>query len=478
MIVPKLLTDKKRWPSRLVYRVLRVIERGTPLVERGYVRRLRRIQRKRFTQPRERVQSNNVIVYCPNIGGHRPVYSARFIDHYRDRGCQVYFIYCGILVSQKAQKLTPFESQYLEKYRDDPNVHLVCVRDELTRDTDELAFIVEQQRKFNAAITIFVDGDALMDVFWRQTQPGSPRLIGYNYAVIILIDFIYRKMSLSELWRQPVKREQWPHMMFHQYRLKHVDLIDGALCCDENLVDRMNSPRHFYLGDVCHVQPQPRNDSKRSEFFARTREELDQFLARNPDKEVILQFGELEPRKGFDFLLRLVTEEPDLVLVRTGRTKPSIKIEWKSLLAKENLRVEDRLFEVEMFIDDPQLIDRLFGSIPYLLMPYKNHFRTSIMMAQALSYNKPVLVPDIGLMPTRVRKYEVGRVFKHLDYKSFKNEWSKLRHEARAGTYTDTIRKCYRLEFSDEAFEERLEDIVAYEPAEQSRPVEVPVMQA
>ncbi|MCP5104486.1 MAG: hypothetical protein GY950_13955, partial [bacterium] len=331
----------------------------------------------------------------------------------------------------------------------------ICVREEFTRDTDELAYVVELQKKYNISLSLFIDGDSMMRTFLRQVFPGKPRLTGKNYAVFILIDFIYRNMNVKYLLKDRKKRKLFPELMFHTYLLKYLNLIEGALVSDENLVQKVRSGKYLNIKDVTHFKAAPIKDEIKKAFFKNVMEEYDRFLAGHPGKDVILQFGELENRKGFNFNLRLVAENPGLVLVRAGRTKTSYRIAWPDILNKERLLIEERLFEVDIFIDSQELIDKLFKSVKYFLFAYQNHFRTSIMLPLALSYSKPVLVPNVGLLGTRVKNNEVGRVFNHMSYESYAKAFAQLRKEHES--YHDNIHKYYNDEFSDESFNKFLD---------------------
>ncbi len=428
-----------------------------PVIEKLFVARLKWVNKRRFKAPRKNVDTRTVLVYSPNIGGHRPIYSARFIDYYRRHGFEVYFIYCGLEVNIKQRIYSEFKSPFTESFKDDRHVHLICANGQLTGTTDELEFIVGLQKKYTPAITIFVDGDVLMKTFQRQATRGSSRLLGRNYAVFIMIDYIYRDMSLQCLSREPKKREQVPQLLFHKYYFRHLDLLDGALVSDENLVRKCRPSKHIPFGDIIHFELPPDNESRKKRFFARVMRQYDEFLSQHPDKDVILQFGELEERKGYDFLLRLVAETPDLVLVRAGRTKPSYRIKWDSLLYKEELMLQDRLFEIDIFIDSQEFIDKLFRSIRFFLFSYKDHFRTSIMMPLALSYGKSVMVPSVGLLKWRVNQHKVGCVYQHRSYESFAEEFVKFR--ATYDTHLDNVKKYYAADFSDEAFDRRLDQI-------------------
>lgn len=419
---------------------------------------LRAVNRLRFGRPRQAFDTRNALVYCPNIGGHRAVYAARFIDYFRRRNYRVYFAYCGMHTPPAKRAYKEFSSPFLEAFRDDKDVHFISIRKDFGPKTDELRFVAALQDKYKAAVSLFVDGDEMMGAFTRQVWPWNPRLRGKNYAVFILIDFIYINMSIRGQLRSVSAKRQRPQYLFHKFFFRHLDLLDGALVSDENLVAAMKPSKHFPIGDIVHFSPPPSGDPVHEAFFERMARDYDAFLARHPGKDVILQFGELENRKGFNFLLRLAAENPDLVLVRAGRTKPSYRVDWDSIANKEKLLKEDRIFEVDAFIDHQPFIDKLFRSINYFLFAYQNHFRTSIMLPLALSYGKPVLVPHVGLLGSRVKRENVGRVFHHRNYKSFAEEFGILRRTY--AEYHERVREYYEQEFSEQTFTQRLDAIL------------------
>jgi glycosyltransferase involved in cell wall biosynthesis len=174
-------------------------------------------------------------------------------------------------------------------------------------------------------------------------------------------------------------------------------------------------------------------------------------LEKHKGKEVILSFGDLEPRKGIDLLLRLTAENEDLVLVRCGRTKQGYTPNWTAILSKEKLIRQGRIFELDSYVEDQGLFDALYGSIRCFVLSYKNFYRTSSVMLQALHYTKPVLVPDVGLLRDRVERNGLGRTFRNLSYRSMCEEFQKLRVEYDA--YDDNIRRYIRENFTGECYE-------------------------
>ena len=78
-------------------------------------------------------------------------------------------------------------------------------------------------------------------------------------------------------------------------------------------------------------------------------------------------------------------------------------------------------------------------------------------MLEALSYRKPVLVPDIGLMNVRVINHQLGRTFKHLSYHSFYEQFNKFRSEYRI--YADTTKQYFQNNFSQHRIIQALDKV-------------------
>ncbi|HIA46944.1 MAG TPA: hypothetical protein EYN96_02990 [Candidatus Hydrogenedentes bacterium] len=135
------------------------------------------------------------------------------------------------------------------------------------------------------------------------------------------------------------------------------------------------------------------------------------------------------------------------------------------MLRKEQLLLEGRLFEVDIFIDSQEFINKLFSSLKYFLFAYKNHFRTSIMMALALSYDNPVMVPGVGLMKWRTDEHKCGVIYDHNSYESFAKEFATFRENYE--DYLENVRNYYQERFSDEAFDGCLSQITNSHAAKQ-----------
>ena len=389
------------------------------------------------------VEIRNVMVYSHNIGGHRHIYAKKFIDYYSRKGFQVYLVFRGLFVNSR--KFLRYNSRHMESHRDNPSIHMIDISDPsfgLEDDvSDPMRFIVKVQRKYDIDLTVFIDGDGLYGRFARQVLPWGPKLIGKNYAVFILSEFIHEES----------KARRRGQAFFHLFLMRYFGLLDGGLYSDENIVDVARCPRHIHLPEVGNSELPPDDDEERNAFYARVIRNYKEFLREHEGKEVILSFGDLELRKGFDLLLKLAAANEDLVLVRCGRTKLGYTPDWESILNKEKLIRQGRLFELDSYVEDQGLFDALYQSVDYFILAYKDFYRTSSVMLQALHYTKPVLVPNVGLMRDRVLRNGLGRTFENLSYESLRDEHAKLRGETHK--YHENIRKYIRENFTGDCYD-------------------------
>lgn len=385
--------------------------------------------------------ARRVLVYSPNTGGHRHIYSLRVIRYLLTNNVDIIFAYAGLQTGfSRVAVFEPHSSSYIDQFKDNPRVTMVKLPDSfaLRKEPDMLRLLQEQH---NIDATLIIDGDAIQ---WRLAgtlMPWRKHLLGKTFAMFILSEFMYRNAEM------PLRCfTQW---LAHLFLFKHLPILDGYIHMDENLVRTSESPRYFHIPEALCKDPPTTTNSRHQEFYKSATNSFERFLARHKDKEIILSFGDLEYRKGFDFLLKLVREDPSLILVRTGRTKAGFYLDWESVLNKEALLLDQRYFEINTYIEDTALVDRIFSSANYFLFPYHRFYRTSGALLQALYKQKPVLAPNIGLSGYRIETHQLGRTFQHASYPDFKSSFEKLRKDT--CDYTTHITG-YLKNLSDERF--------------------------
>ncbi|KYK31989.1 MAG: hypothetical protein AYK22_00065 [Thermoplasmatales archaeon SG8-52-3] len=129
----------------------------------------------------------------------------------------------------------------------------------------------------------------------------------------------------------------------------------------------------------------------------------------SPEKKVILFFGYIWDYKGLDILLsssKIIKEKiKNYLLLIAGQPLKDWK-KYDKIILKDNLN-EIILKKLE-YISDSE-IEYYFSSSDLVVLPYKKHpFDThGGVGALALSFNKPILVTDVGGLPEYVKNNKV-----------------------------------------------------------------------
>jgi glycosyltransferase involved in cell wall biosynthesis len=129
----------------------------------------------------------------------------------------------------------------------------------------------------------------------------------------------------------------------------------------------------------------------------------------SPEKKVILFFGYIWDYKGLDILLsssKIIKEKiKNYLLLIAGQPLKDWK-KYDKIILKDNL---NEIIQKKLeYISDSE-IEYYFSSSDLVVLPYKKHpFDThGGVGALALSFNKPILVTDVGGLPEYVKNNKV-----------------------------------------------------------------------
>jgi hypothetical protein len=419
--------------------------------------------------------TGGVLIYCADITGHRHLYSAYFIRYFLECGYVVYFCYAGKIgkfLSRGRLGYERVESPYLEIFQEESRVHLINICHELDGVKNELNFIRKLQEELEPGVSLFIDGDILKHMFLRQLLPWQKRLSGNNFSFICLSEFIYATpgifQALKELWLFIYYHLTNRHIFVHRVNfvakfpllnkfffrcIRRFNLLTAVFCPDVGLVEQLRNPRVLFLPEPDTNALQAKNTAKKSSFYARVKSQYQDFLERNRGKHVLLMFGDLESRKGYDLLLQLAARDHGCVCVRFGRTKGDYTATWAAILGKEKLIVEDRLFELDIYVESKELMDFIFSTVRFMVLPYKQYYRTSGVLIDVLRRGLPVLTPDKGAMARIVKYYQVGRVFPDGNFQELQKEFSGFKEDYKS--YLKNIEK-FNIDYSKKKCEEIL----------------------
>lgn len=392
----------------------------------------------------------SVLIYCPDLPGHRQIYCDVLTDFFLWKGLRVVLAIGGL---QTQSGFEEYSSPYIEQYRGDPRVAIAALGGEAFGPSGAPSWhaIRSLQRDREVQWTFFVDGDALRSgASLIRTVLGRPRLLGKNCAIFLDATFLYypipsRGSSTLRFLRGLVwwSRMQLRESLFYRVILRRIWDFDVCFFPDGNFVQEFGYKEYHYLPEIHRsFRFKDRDDSAHEDALR----DYHGFLRANSGRDVVLYFGNAEQRKGYDSLLKLVHDHEDLVFVHCGRHATAETYDYPVDELKEDIKESGRLFEfLNRYVTSQKLIDELFSSCKFLLLPYRNHYKSSGILIQAVDHGKPVLVPDVGLMNSLLAENGIGSTYDHLCYDDFEAQFVTFRREH--ACYLDNVMR-FRRRFS------------------------------
>lgn len=357
-----------------------------------------------------------VLVYSPHIGGHRPIYCQRICRSLARYGCEVFLLAVGHQKNATLRVFADVKSEYIDSLSE-----LSCFLRIQDFDLSELylnepRFIRDLQRKWKVDVTLLVNGDEALPMLLRMTYGQAQKFEGKTVGLFINSEWVHN--GGDDVCSLPLRTVSY-RSFFRQVG-EGKSVLDGVIVTDDVLAESYgsNSTVCFHLPDI--TLPASNPIAKAKADTEKVRALVDRFIERNVGRRLVLFFGDLEKRKGFDFLLRFCSEEDDTILLRIGRTKPGYTPGgMEDVSCKSKLVIEDRILEIDAFIEDIDLVNYFFKLANFIPLPYHRFLRTSGLMLEAVARGLPVIVSDVGLMSVRVEKYGLGLVFKAGSYEDF-----------------------------------------------------------
>jgi glycosyltransferase involved in cell wall biosynthesis len=353
-----------------------------------------------------------VLLYSPDLYGHRQVYCERWARVLLARGFDVCVAASFKDVAQR--KLLPEFAGVL----DEPAVTRVDVGvfpgAGLDIDAAGLSGLVARTA---TDVTVLLEADDLLPALCGQLGRHGVQVPGRRVGLFIRsTNYQYpgRKPLRTELgWLRRLPRgwRAWPRL-FHEVLMPRYRLLDAALCLDEHFV-ASHARTHQWMPDVfqpsCEAQVgsspgAPSADERRLAGRLRT------FLEDHPGREVFVYYGTAYVRRGYDTLLRLALRRRGCFIHCGGCDDEGARSGDVRAIRAELERRGD-LFETDGFVADFATAELFFGAAPAIVLPYRRHLGSSGVMLQALRAGRPVLVPDEGLMGRRVRQHGLGAVY-------------------------------------------------------------------
>jgi hypothetical protein len=371
----------------------------------------------------------NALIYSAGFDGHRQVY-VYVLSHFLNK-----LKYNIFIAGNLKEKIST--SLYVDKLKKDNRIVMIDTSSYTQGGLEVSAMqIIELQIKYNIELTVFAEADHHIPLFNAQIFSRSNKLRGKNIGIFLRPFYYYEKLSFIDKLRY-IKhfKTRWrsDDRLFHGFLLKHYKLLDTVLYIDENFV--AHHPYTQWLPDVFQqfAETIVKNEYKEQRIWI---EKLNEFVERNKGLFIFLYFGTAQKRRGYDLLLKMAVEQ-DACFVHCGLHDDNEKYDYDVVGLRKILYDNNRVMETEQYISDPVTIEHFFKSVSHLVLPYQSFYGSSGVMLQALTYGIPVLVPDEGIIGSRVKKYNLGLTYKR-DYNSLNAQFKKFK-EIPKKSFADSI---------------------------------------
>jgi glycosyltransferase involved in cell wall biosynthesis len=372
-----------------------------------------------------------VLLYSPDLDGHRQVYCERWARVLAERGHEVVIAASFSRVDNR--ELLPEFANLLNNGQVD-SLDVGDFREHgLGIETRELTGLI---KRVHADVTVLLEADDHLRLLSNQARRGGERLPGRRVGLFIrTASYRYAtspvpslRVRLGWLRRVPADWPEWPKL-FHEWLLPRHDLLDVALCLDEYFV-RERRGRYRWMPDL--YEPSQQEDSRvAADGLVGAVDDdglaaqLRSLAAAHDGQNLLVYYGTAYARRGYDTLLRLAALR-DACFVHCGRRNDDDSYEFDVAGLRNELRLRGDLFETERFVSDFGAANALFSTANSVVLPYRRHLGSSGVMLQALAARRPVLVPDEGLMAARVRDHGLGAVYRAGDWDDLNRQHAAL----------------------------------------------------
>ena len=310
---------------------------------------------------------------------------------------------------------------HLDRYHEEPRASFIDVAGEPEGGLDiGSGGFVRLVRRAGADVTVLAHADNHIRLLNSQLCGPARRLPGRRVGIFISSTNVVhgwgRDRSLREWARHyrhyPSRWRENP-ALFHRVLLPTFRLVDVALCLDELFVGSRGEPYRWMPDiDATLGARRAREESGEARMW---RERLQPFLARNAGMPVFVYYGTSNARRGYDTLLRLAAQEGGC-LIHAGRRVDDDAYEYDVHSLRGVLAERSALFETGEYLEQFDTASVFLRAAHHIVLPYRRHYGSSGVMLQALRAGRPVLVPDSGLMAHRVRRHQLGAVYRDGDW--------------------------------------------------------------
>jgi hypothetical protein len=370
-----------------------------------------------------------VLVFSPALGGHRQNYCRALADILHDAGCAV--VVAGSLGGLDPLERAAFEGA-LRRRGPVEVVDTSCLpRGGRDVGLEALCRLVGEQA---AEITVLTEADDHLELLTRQ-MARRRRLPGRRVGIFLRGTRYVHVGRDPDPWRNRAGRWRrgrvaWrtdPYV-FHERLMPRFRLLDAALCLDEVFVGTHGRP-YEWLPDI--FAGYAAEDWEMGEAGRTWLARLQEFRARDPGSNVLVYYGNAQARRGYPLLMRLAVDL-EARFVHCGARPPVDDRGGELARLRETLAERGALFETGTSLPSFAVAREFMRAAPCAVLPYHRHYVSSGVMLQALDADRPVLVPDRGLMAWRTRAFGLGRTYAEGSYEDLRRETLRLLSETPA----------------------------------------------
>lgn len=377
--------------------------------------------------------ARRALIFCPWIDGHRQNYCCVIANWFLKSG------FCVLLAAGRTPQGeraddTPLIGTLVKK----PNVMFYDLGNCDGSHADQgrwVCTVRELEATFIPDWTFFPTGDeirlSLKGLGQKDRMPQTKRAAIFIYAQS---GYSRDYSDKSSLIRMHHKLRDTVHKFREYIYFKHKVWsqlgLNIAFITNPDFIDNPCFGHYHYLPEIYRAWEY--NLDPNSDYIKRLCVEYSNFLQCHFGKQVLLYYGGWQVRRGYDILMNLACKEPDTVFVSCGRLLQNNEFQFDVESMRTKLREENRLFEIETsFLPENKLVDLLYESADFVVLPYRHFYGMSGSLIQAASYGKPVLVPDIGYLRSMVSQYGIGITYRHGNFIDFYNQFKMIRRSYR-----------------------------------------------
>lgn len=356
-----------------------------------------------------------ILIYAPHIGGHRQVYCNVITQWALESKMEV--ILC--IGNDWCRDVNTINqgSPYIDLYiTNNNNVDFINATQKQPHKSDS-EYLFDLENDIKPDLIFVISGDEFNHSLYSFIKDLIiPKRHSSKWLGIFIACFCYPDLT------------NWVKQRAQKFILKQkLKYFDKTYWLDEYFVNNTKIKNKFWLPDISKsFNFTGNNDDVELELLC---PHIDNFLINNKGKDVLLFLGGEFNRKGFDFIIELALEDEQFVVLRAGDPLEYMDKSQEIMDKMSILEKNGRLLNIQKFIKNPIIISKLFQATNYILLPYRDHHSSSGVMLQAIEFQKPVVVPNIGLMGKRVIENHLGITYKHKKYDEFKKAVYKMQNE-------------------------------------------------